>query len=87
VKKIVINKCFGGFGYSDEAQKKYGLPEYDFHCERDNPNLIKAVEEMGQDVNSRFSELKIVEIPDDVEWGIDEYDGLESVAEVHRTWE
>jgi hypothetical protein len=33
-----------------------------------------------------YAELKIVDIPDDVEWEIDEYDGKEWVAEVHRTW-
>ena len=29
---------------------------------------------------------KIVEIPADVEWQIQEYDGMEWVAEKHRTW-
>lgn len=33
-----------------------------------------------------FASLKIVEIPDDVEWEICEYDGLEWVAEKHRKW-
>jgi hypothetical protein len=30
--------------------------------------------------------LKIVEVPADVEWVIDVYDGNEHVAEAHRTW-
>jgi hypothetical protein len=30
--------------------------------------------------------LEIVEIPDDVEYTIEEYDGLEHIAEKHRTW-
>jgi len=30
--------------------------------------------------------LKIVDIPDGVEWEIEEYDGMEWVAEKHRTW-
>jgi hypothetical protein len=41
---------------------------------------------MGDEANGRFSELKVVDIPDDVEWQIDEYDDLEWVAEKHRTW-
>jgi hypothetical protein len=45
-----------------------------------------VVEEMGENVNTRFSELKVVEIPNDVEWQIEEYDGAEWVAEKHRTW-
>jgi hypothetical protein len=28
----------------------------------------------------------VIEIPDDVEWEVEEYDGLEWVAEKHRTW-
>ena len=53
---------------------------------RDDPILIHVVEELGVAANSRYSELKIVEIPDDVAWQIDEYDGAEWVAEKHRTW-
>jgi hypothetical protein len=34
-----------------------------------------------------LAELKVVESPDDVEWEIEEYDGIEWIAEVHRTWE
>ena len=57
-----------------------------YDIERNNQNLVRVVEELGDDVNGRFSELKVVDIPDDVEWQIDEYDGLEWVAEQHRTW-
>jgi len=42
---------------------------------------------MGDEVDTRYSKLKIVEIPDDVKWHIGEYDGIEWVAENHRTWE
>jgi hypothetical protein len=31
--------------------------------------------------------LKIIEIPDDIEWHIEEYDGLEHIDENHRTWD
>jgi hypothetical protein len=53
---------------------------------RDNPLLVQVVEELGELANDRFSELKIVEVPDGVDWYIEEYDGLEWVAEQHRTW-
>lgn len=59
---------------------------YDRDVARDDPVLIQVVEELGEKANNRFSELKIVEIPDDVEWEIAEYDGNEWVAEKHRTW-
>ena len=59
---------------------------YDWKISRDDPALIQAVEELGENSWSSYSELKVVEIPDDVEWEINEYDGLEWVAEKHRTW-
>ena len=51
---------------------------------RDDPRLVETVEFLGKEVNDRYSELKIVEVPDDVEWEIDEYDGNECVREKSR---
>jgi hypothetical protein len=48
--------------------------------------LIAVIEEMGQASWSWAAEIVIVDIPDDVEWHISEYDGIEHVAENHRTW-
>lgn len=59
---------------------------YDRDIARDDPVLVQVVQELGEDANGRYAELAIVEIPDDVEWQIEEYDGAEWVAEVHRTW-
>ena len=56
------------------------------NIERDDPVLIQIVKEMGEEANDWASCLKIVEIPKDVDWQIDEYDGREWVAEKHRTW-
>lgn len=58
----------------------------DGDIDRDDPVLVQVVEEMGGKANGRYADLKVVEIPDDVQWTIDEYDGSEWVAEVHRTW-
>jgi hypothetical protein len=91
--KIVINTCYGGFGLSPEALAEYNRRtrvwapvEYDCFIERDDPFLVEVVEAMGSDANDRHSELKIVEVPDGVKWTIEEYDGKEWIAEVHRTW-
>lgn len=54
--------------------------------DRTDPDLIAAVESLGDLVNTPHSRLKIVEVPDDVVWDIAEYDGDEWVAEQHRTW-
>lgn len=140
--KVVVNKCYGGFGLSDEAEdlyaKKSGFDifrytqtkykhsdgenlferlkegdvtfiNYSFKkdrgesfaefgdvedfgywyspdIKRDDKILVEVIEELGDKASSRFSKLEIVNIPDDVEWEISEYDGYESVDEVHRSW-
>ena len=56
------------------------------NIERDDPVLIQLVKEMGESANDWASHLKIVEIPGDVDWQIQEYDGMEWVSEKHRTW-
>lgn len=141
--KVVINRCFGGYGLSKEACQRYwdikgqqvwiehdtkfksmGLftvwlvpPEerleskegeafyvmsmderraynekhseqtwYYRDVDRSDPILIQVIEELGIAANGSHAELVIVDIPDDVEWHIDEYDGLEHVAENHRSW-
>lgn len=92
--KIVINDKHTGFGLSDEAEAKYmgimGITDPDFYAGFDIPRdcvvLVAIVEEMGERANSTYSRLKVVEVPDDVDWYIADYDGKEWVAEVHRTW-
>lgn len=134
-RKVVINKCYGGFGLSYEAvmlyaklkgielypfiddthKKIYGKkatidnPEIMLHyttkpienedelyddeiyfsdrdIPRDDPCLVKAVEQLGENASGRFASLKVVKVPADVEWAIEEYDGIEWVAEAHKTW-
>jgi len=50
------------------------------------PLLVRVVEEMGEKANGRFAKLEIIEIPDDIKFEIDEYDGFESIHEKHRSW-
>ena len=89
--KVVINDCHGGFGLSDAALKEYKIRKgitdpnfYYYDIPRDCSVLVEMVER--GDVDGVYSDLKVVEIPDDVNWYIEEYDGLEHVAERHRTW-
>ena len=91
--KVVINRCFGGFGLSEASLSEYknrkGITDESFwyyDIPRDCPVLVEMVEQQGAEVNGGFSDLKVVEIPDDVEWYVEEYDGLEHVAERHRIW-
>ena len=93
--KIVINACFGGFGLSEEAIAMYrerkGIaanerPTYADEIARDDYDLVYIVETLGEKANTSYSMLKVVEIPAEVEWQIEEYDGSEHIAEHHRTW-
>lgn len=55
--------------------------------DRSDPILIQVVEILGSELSSRsYSSLDIVDIPDHVNWEIEEYDGCERVSEVHRKW-
>lgn len=77
--------------YSTKPLKKDGTYKEDSYWSdrdlpRDDPVLVQVVEELGKEANGTCAALKIVEIPDDVEWEIEEYDGNEWVSERHRTW-
>lgn len=115
MQKIVVNRCHGGFGLSDEAVREYARRKglslieendgprfthfwvtektnenyfFDFNIPRNDPDLVGVVEELKGDANGRYAELVIVEVPDDVgdNWYIEENEGIEHVAERHRTW-
>jgi len=64
----------------------YYISQYNFYDNRTDSDLIEVIETLGDDANNSFSDLKIIEIPDDIEYTIEEYDGKEWVAEKHRTW-
>ncbi len=131
--KVVINRCYGGFGLSKKAYDwliQHGVPVrkysdgdddqvmvifdremtpqgeddlndlyYKYRTEMDrywdgwtrqnrtHHLVVGVVEALGSEANGRHADLRVVEVPDDVEWHIDEYDGIENVAEDHRTWE
>ncbi len=68
---------FFGYGYTDEFPDGY---------KRDDPDLVAAVESLGAEANGGCASLKVVEVPDGLEWEVEEYDGNEWIAETHRTW-
>ena len=54
---------------------------------RDDEKLVRVGEEFREAANGHAAELKIGEIPDDVQWVIAKTDGVEHVSEAHRRWE
>ena len=53
---------------------------------RSNPDLIEAVEVLGEAASGSFAQVTIVEVPDDVEVEITEHGGIEWIQEVCRKW-
>lgn len=48
--------------------------------ERDDPALVRVVEELGERANGQCAQLAVEDVPAGSLWRIDEYDGNESVA-------
>ena len=137
MKKVILNKCFGGFGVSKEAYELYAKKKgidvfhytqknlkneiytyatddnrsFDFYFTKDfgdnvyisdedfkkyflnldenfreDKTLIEVVEELGEKANTFYSNLKIVEIPDDLDYVIDDYDGIETLHQKVKKW-
>lgn len=100
--KIVLNKSFGGFGLSKELYKELGvewdgygfldnddlgIKSDDSLAYRSDPRLIAAIEKIGEEkASGPLSKIQVIEVPDGIDWELDEYDGLESIHEVHRSW-
>jgi hypothetical protein len=48
-----------------------------------DPDIVEVVEVLGDKAGKC---LKVVELPDDVDFTIEDYEGAQWVAEKHRTW-
>lgn len=137
MKKVILNKDFGGFGISKKGYELYarkkGLDLYMYEAEysgkktiykrtdndtlftkyftknfgdtvnisdedykqyslnldegsREDTVLIEVLEELKEEANGKYSDLKIVEIPDDLDYVIDNYDGIETLHQKVQEW-
>jgi hypothetical protein len=74
-------------GLYKSANKRYKLISFDdIYNNRTDKDLIKVIEKLGDKANGKYAKLKIIRIPNNVKYTIDEYDGIETVSEVHRSW-
>lgn len=71
-----VGDKFEGNIYKDELYWKFYPSDYK---NRTDPDLIATIENLGEEANGTFGELKVVEIPDGFDYEINDYDGLESV--------
>lgn len=82
-----LTKDVGDQFEEEEFHNLFDQYSYKREFDRHDVDLVKVVETLGSKAASgKFSQLKIVEIPEDVDYKIKEYDGAEWVAETHRTW-
>lgn len=80
--KMVLNKCYGGFGLSKEARKALGV-EWDSDLDRTDARFVEMVEADPKAVGGSFAQLQVVSLPEGTtDYHIDEYDGFESVVYV-----
>ena len=73
--------------YKNEESEENIIDDWTF--DRSDPYLVQVVETLGEKAgHGKRCKLKVVEIPDDVKWYIDnrEQGGGEYIAEEHRTW-
>ena len=69
------------------AHMRYDVESYRNEAEwRQNPKLIRVIEELGEGASGDGAQIVIVEIPLGIEWFIQEHDGVESIHEKHRKW-
>ena len=88
-QKALFKDSFTGEEVSfEKAQKSGVLRIYSNLREinRNDPDLIAVIEEIGQKASTSVSDIQVIEIPDGVEWVIEEYDGIEWISEKHRVW-
>ena len=86
--KVLYNNCYGGFSFSnefmEEVKKRYPELKLDYyvsHKLRSDPRILEVFEEFGSGRSSGpYSKIKVREIPDNVEYDIHDYDGMESVG-------
>ncbi len=76
--------------YLSKPSKQYDwshIIDYDKNRElRSHPDLVLVVKKLGKEANGQHAKLKIITIPDDIIYTIVDYDGMESVHELHRSW-
>lgn len=86
---ILLNRCFGAFQLSKEAEEKVNYinkPEYS-QCKeiwRTDPDIIAIFDSMGSDkFSGSCSKIEKITLPDGItDLMINEYDGVETVIYV-----
>lgn len=86
-----LNPVKSWWEMSHQEKKEYNdtyrrLSLYLNYEHRTDETLIEVVEELGERASGKYGNLKVIEIPDDIKYEVDDYDGIETVHELHRSW-
>ena len=76
----------GAYWPQAAGPREPSLNQYGRLIPRDDEKLVRVVEELREAANGHAAMLKVVTIPDEVQWLITKTEGGEQVSEVHRTW-
>ena len=76
----------GGFYKDGSGPRGDAFDSFCRDIPRDDPQLVEIVMKLGKEASGSCAQLEVVEIPDGIEWEVEEYDGSEHIAEKHRTW-
>lgn len=87
----IAERTISGEYYPDGSgpKREYSTYVHPYRLDRENPLLADIVEgktEYDGQVSADVSSLRVAEVPDGVEWTIEEYDGSETVRETARTF-
>ena len=91
MSRVVICEQYGGFGLSRAAMERMRelgwVGKHDADVKRDDPLLLRVIDEMGtHHASGAYAALRVIEVPDGVKWHVHEYDGFETIHEDHRSW-
>ncbi len=71
---------------SADAPNDPSLNQCGLEIPRDDRMLVQVVEELAAEANGHCASLKVVEVPGDANWQIENVSGVERISEVHRVW-
>ncbi len=85
-REALAEEDTGAYWPAAAGPREPSLNQYGKLIPRDDKDLVRVVEDLGEAANGHAATLKIVTIPEDVHWLITKNDGGEQVSEVHRSW-
>ena len=53
---------------------------------RENPILVEVVEELGKEASDKYSDLRVINIPDNVDYTIDTQNGVETLYVIGQSY-